>query len=114
MPNPPRQQRPLPLHVTITGRSVVVDDVLRDNTDRSVRFAMARFGPTVRAVRVAYSQVPAELPMCTIRVELWPAATLIVQHHDGTLELALRGTLREAAAEIARELQDRARERILA
>lgn len=99
------------LTVAITARGVLLNTALQDSTDRQVRFAVARFGPAVRTIRVVFSQLPGDLPMCTIRVALWPSSALIVRHHAGTLELALRGALRQAGVEIARELHDRAKDR---
>lgn len=102
------------LKVTITGRGVIVDDMLRDSTDRAVRFAMARFGSTVRGVQLAYLQAADETPACTIRVAVPSATKLVVRHQDRTLELALRGALREVAAQIAASCQERTKQLIRA
>lgn len=109
---PPRHTRSSTLRITIASRGVVVDATLEDSTDRSVRFAMARFGPAVHVVHVVYSQPPADTLMCTIRVGFSsPASSLIVRQHAKSLEDALRGALQQAAAEIARELDARSKGR---
>jgi hypothetical protein len=94
------------LDLAVSGRGVVVDAALRTSTDRNVRAAMARFGPAVRAVRVLYAQLPADLPMCGIRVLLASGLGLIVRHHAETLELAFRAALRQASAEIALDVHE--------
>jgi hypothetical protein len=102
------------LKVTITGRGVIVDDMLRDSTDRAVRFALARFGSMVRAAQLVYVQAADETPACTVRVAVPPSANLVVRHQDVSLELALRGALRAAAAQVAASSQERAKHRIRA
>lgn len=112
MPNASREPTPTPLHVAIKGRAAILDPRLREATDRVVRFDLARFGPAVRTVGVTYSCAPGDLPVCAIRVGLTAASSIAVKQHGGTPERALRGALRLAAFEIARELHARSQQRL--
>jgi hypothetical protein len=99
----------VPLKIGVRGHQVVVDSTLRDSTDRATRFALARFGPTVRRVAVRYARRRDGAIACTLRLELHPAGAVELERDGGTAESSLKECLRDAGYEVARELNARGR-----
>ena len=102
------------MRVTIRGRGVTLDETVRRHAERRLRFALGRFGASVRAVTMRLDDVNGPRGGVDTRVRLVvglaPRGEVILEDEDATLVPLLDRSADRIGRAVERRL-DRLRDR---